>query len=527
MTAIVPEMKSGPKPPIDTRGSDALLALLAATIGLIVRISAPFQASFPLNDGGLFYRMILDLQANGFVLPIFTTYNASNIPFAYPPLAFYLTGLISSVFRLDVLTLMRVLPALLSTACIPVFYFLGRQIMKAGQGSALAATFAFAFVPRGFEWQIMGGGLTRALGFVFGLLTLYHAHRLFSSRNAAREIFPTFLFGALTVLSHPEATLQTALAVLIFYVFLDRSLKGGLRALATGLAIVIASAPWWATVISQHGLNPFLAAATAARTGTTVDLAARIFLTFQFNFTEEPYLQLIAIFGLIGLFATLARREFLLPVWVIAPLFLEPRSAPQFMVIPLAMLAGIGLIDVVVPGLQRLADLPSKLMSRAVAGFLIFAFVYLLFAAYLVGSKLASSLTLQPSEREALSWVRLNTPRDSRFVLLTGAGPLVDPLAEWFPALTVQKSLDTVFGTEWLANESFAGALSGYEMLQQCLDQNELCLQSWAAESGQGYSYVLIRRQSFDPLLVQSLRRSAAYKLIYESATILIFEKIV
>jgi hypothetical protein len=519
-------LQSEPRPPADAGNSDLILALLATVIGLVVRASAPLQATFPLNDGGLFYRMILDLQANRFVLPPFTTYNFSNIPFAYPPLAFYATGLLASIFHLDVLELIRVLPSLLSSASVPVYYFLSRQVLRSGQGLALVATLAFALVPRGFDWQIMGGGITRALGFVFGLATLFYVHRLFSHDGFSGQIFPPMIFGALTVLSHPEASVQTALAVLIFYLVLDRSRQGALQSLAVALGILFLTSPWWATVLLQHGIDPFLASASAVQNGTSFNLATRIYLTLQFNFTEEPFLQLIAVFGLIGLFSALMRREYLLPLWLVAPLLLEPRSAPQFMVIPLGMLASLGLVQVVLVGLRVNQQLPARLAGRLIGGVLVFLFIYALYSSYLVGLNLAASLELQPADRDALGWVRTNTPVNSRFILLTRGGPLVDPLAEWFPALTNQKSLNTVFGTEWLREEPFDGVMKRYETLQLCLNRDEVCLQEWAAANEQNYSYVLIDRRGFDPVLAVSLRNSPAYKLVYESSKILIFQKI-
>ncbi len=54
----------------------------------------PFVGTdFPLNDGGLFATMIQDLVNNRLLLPASTTYNGLDIPFAYPPLAFYVAAL--------------------------------------------------------------------------------------------------------------------------------------------------------------------------------------------------------------------------------------------------------------------------------------------------------------------------------------------------------------------------------------------------------------------------------------------------
>ena len=65
---------------------------------------------FPLNDGGMFLVMIRDLRLNGFALPAFTSYNLSNIPFAYPPLGLY-AGAILNLLGVRELDILKWLPA--------------------------------------------------------------------------------------------------------------------------------------------------------------------------------------------------------------------------------------------------------------------------------------------------------------------------------------------------------------------------------------------------------------------------------
>ncbi len=511
-------------PAPNTPASDALFAALAALIGLIVRLAAPLSASFPLNDGGLFYQMILDLQANHFRLPAFTTYNSAHIPFAYPPFAFYFAGGLASVFHLDLLGILRILPPVISSLGIPAFYYLARRIVRSGQETSFVATLAFALTPRAFEWQIMGGGITRSFGMLFALLTLSALFDVFS-RHTPRHIFALLLWGTLTVLSHPEAVAQTLLLALILYLVRDHSPKGAIYALACAAGILAFSAPWWTTMLARYGLDPFLAVSAAARDGTFVDFPARLFLTFQFNFSDEIQLPFIAVLGLIGLFTELSKREFLLPLWVTAPLFFEPRSAPQFMVIPLGMLAGIGLVDVLLPALRRVSENQPRASMLAVGGFVAYLFLYLLLSAYLLGSNIANSVTLKPSDRAAFAWVKENTPAGSRFMILTGAGAVTDPVAEWFPALAKRKSVNTIFGLEWLRAVSFRKEIEQYYALQSCLDQEVGCLQRWVQETGSGFTHVLVHKKGSEYLLLASLQHSPDYQLIYDTPTIAIFEK--
>jgi hypothetical protein len=58
--------------------------------------------------------MVEDLIASGFRLPIYTEYNQLNIPFAYPPLPFYLAGFVSRYLRVPLIEVIRWLPTLIS-----------------------------------------------------------------------------------------------------------------------------------------------------------------------------------------------------------------------------------------------------------------------------------------------------------------------------------------------------------------------------------------------------------------------------
>jgi hypothetical protein len=250
-----------------------------------------------------------------------------------------------------------------------------------------------------------------------------------------------------------------------------------------------------------------------------------VLLSFEFDFTEEIYLPLIALFGLIGLFAALGRRQYVLPLWVTLPLLLEPRSAPQYMVIPLAMLAGVGLAEVVLPGLRSATAASDRARAKIIAVFLVYLLFYALLSGYLVGFRIVQSMTLQPDERSALLWVGENASPQARFIILSGGGPVSDPLAEWFPALSDRRSLNTIFGLEWVRAVSFRRAMDQYEDLQQCMDRDAQCLTEWESAHGQSFTDVMIRKKDGGPALFHALRSDVRYTLIYDTPLIAIFER--
>jgi hypothetical protein len=230
----------------------------AIILGVFIRIYAAWKAGFPMVDGGMFLVMARDLQASHYFLPLVTSYNHIQIPYAYPPLGFYLLAGINGLFGTNLLSLLQWLPAIFSALTIPAFALLAHRILGTNVRAALA-TLIYGLTPQAFEWQLMGGGLTRALGAIFASLVLYFAIRMFREKSN-KMLAGTILMGALTIISHPEWALQAATGGILVWWFFGRNKAGSLRALAAGLGIIILSAPWWATVAARHGLGIFLTA---------------------------------------------------------------------------------------------------------------------------------------------------------------------------------------------------------------------------------------------------------------------------
>jgi len=519
------------------RASFALVFFLTV-IGLAVRISAPQSASFPLNDGGLFYRMILDLQANHLALPSHTTYNNAAIPFAYPPFAFYVYALISSASHISLLKLMQFLPSIVSALTIPAFYLLATEILVSKTQSGLAAL-AFAFVPRGFDWLIMGGGVTRSLGLLFALLAMRQAYLLFS-RSSNRPVPAMIGLGALVLLTHPEAAVHTAIGAIYFYLWKDRSLKGLMRAAMVAAGILLVTSPWWFAVIASHGLDPFRGVVSAAKQDSYNTLVGLIVL-FRFNFTDEPHIALFTVFALVGLFTLLAKGKPQLPLWFLLLYTLEPRGGPLFMMIPMAMFAGVGLDQTLLPGLRGLNGLNNEptetppdgaadegwshnlLAGRTARIFIITIFLYTSLSAFEVAANIKFNSTLTNADLDALSWVKQNTPPGSKFAVVTQGLPLNDATSEWFPALTERTSLATVFGYEWVNDGNFGARVKNYQALQACATQDIDCLDRWAQDIGQPISYIYLRIATAQPSINFHLSDSADYKAVYETPTVVIF----
>ena len=162
-------------------GDDWAKLILGMTIllGLIVRVYPVLMRSFPLNDGGMFLVMIRELRANGFALPAFTSYNLSSIPFAYPPLGLYLAAFLN-VLGFDELSILRWMPVAINASSIPGFYLMANEFLRDRPRAAVATAF-YALTAGTYDWQIMGGGVTRAPGMLFLILSMWAMLRMFAS----------------------------------------------------------------------------------------------------------------------------------------------------------------------------------------------------------------------------------------------------------------------------------------------------------------------------------------------------------
>ncbi|HMB22689.1 MAG TPA: glycosyltransferase family 39 protein, partial [Anaerolineales bacterium] len=270
-----------------------LLLFLAIVFGTYMRFNPTMLAGFPINDGGMFAVMVDDLKNSHYLLPAFTTYNHLSIPYAYPPLGFYLGRIAADLFGLSAVQVLRWVPAFFASLSIPAFYLLAARLLKNKYYAAISTLF-FAMMPRALSWFVMGGGLTRSPGQFFMLLTLATVIRIYEE-NRRRDIFLAGILGGLAVLSHPEAAVHTFVSAVFLWLMLSRKKIAFINSVFVGMVVLVVTAPWWVTVIRYHGIGPLL---NGAQTGQK--LLAVFHLVF-FVFTEEPYATVIAVLGLIGI----------------------------------------------------------------------------------------------------------------------------------------------------------------------------------------------------------------------------------
>ena len=523
------QRRNTPSSPLSREDTANLILLASVIFGAWFRFMPAWMAGFPLNDGGMFYSMTTDLLANKFIPPAYTTYNLLDIPFAYPPLAFYIGAGLSSLLGVSGIEILRWLPALVNGLSVPVFYLLAKEITRDKLKGSLASL-AFAFTPHLTPWLSSGGGLTRSFGFVFLILTTLFTIKLFRSGNI-KFVWIAAIVGSLAILSHPEAGLYAASFAILAWFLNSPSLKKAFHASLVALGVVILAGSWYALVIHLHGVEPVL---SALSTGGHLFLS--VFKILNINYlTGEPYLSLFSAIGVLGLIFLIISKEYFAPLMLLVIFVVEPRSAHILGNIPLAIGSGALVVDVMLPALQH-AD-KTKNTNRGATLFLVLITPYIFVNATIAALSFSQN-HVPVGEQEAMIWARNNTPEESQFAVLNSENEAwCDSSGEWFPAIAERHSLSTLQGREWLIANSYNEFATHRSGLHACIESDVSCLERELEYFGGNVDYVYIALQTPTrncntvspaeriPPLVLSLQSSPAYSKEYSSPEAVIYKK--
>lgn len=507
--------------------------LLATLLGAIICGYFVFQANFPLNDGGMFFSMVRDLEANHFILPAFTSYNEAAIPFAYPPLAFYCVGFLHVFLKIDLIQLFRFFPLVFAVLAIPAFYLLSTQLLEK-KTQQILAIFLYAVFPPAYTWQIMGGGVTRAPAWFFALLGLFFFMRYLHGKKRLDLVWIA-VFTALTALTHLEMAWFLALTYLTMYLFFCPSLRSLGELALTGLGALLLASPWWGTVLASHGIQTFRAALGSGGFTLTSPLA----FILSMGGADKMSLSFIAFLAVIGIFIESRRRNWFLFLWLLVLIFLDPRSSQRVAAMPMVMLAAVALASFFAwlgnrgQVKDELSTPENLLLQRPVSIVFLVLLIYALFLnIYSLYSGQSYLESLNQENRQAMAWVKTNIPAESRFVVLDFPyGWFSDMTAEWFPALSGRKSVLTAQGLEWLPGQASAAAQNLAEV-SNCKMNGLDCFEKWAKDKHLGLAYVYFSTNSqgyyapakYTSTLESEMSISGSYELVFSNEDVRIYK---
>lgn len=497
--------------------SDRYWLVLAMIPGILATAAYMFSSPYPGYGAGLYTKIAVEIQAVGYALPTHISgYTAGGVPFAYPPLQFYLLAILLDI-GFNPVVIARILPAIAVIAVQLPIYLLTRDLTNSRPAAAVA-TAMVTLQPQVLQWHISAGGVVRAYAFLYAFIAIYAGYHVFTSTNPRAVVVGAVAFG-LTLLTHPTYTLFVVASYLLFWVVLSRNLDGLIRGALVGLGGIVIASPWIWWVVATHGVGIFTAAA-----GTHGGIGGGLNTSFM---SVTPYHLLI----LTALGYLSVRREYLLVTWVVvaAVLFQQPRFSYTVGGIALAA-AGYDLA-IRARFFGRLQAYSLGRLDRRAIGTIFLIIGISLGGVYVSSEFISQSDPLTPpfiddSSISAMQWAKDETRPEATFVVLGDS-------AEWFPVLAGRTILIGPWGVEWEGDGPYERQITAFETVSVC--QTARCVEQISASMGTAPDYVYVPRSQYTirghntvtfGAVERSFDRSPNWERAYENEGVVIYRAV-
>jgi hypothetical protein len=347
----------------------------------------------------------------------------------------------------------------------------------------------------------------------------------------------------MTAVSHLGTVPFLVFSSALMWLACGRHRVGVVGSVAAAALAAAVSAPWWVSVVVQHGVGPFLAASATGGSifrGLSIEGALGTLSHFGLG-TSEPVLSLIGMLGVVGFFYSLTARDWLLPTWWIVIVVMDARQGSTFSTAPISLLAGVAVAHLLLPAMRRAwgAEPPGTLRGSpgrhgwrpevVLSCFALFSAATVLLRLPNLAGGLPDLVGLTAAERDALTWLRRGTPASARILVVSGSPWEIDLHSEWLPVIARRKSVATVQGYEWLPRGQFIAKKREYVELQGCAGWDTECVEAWARRTGQTYDYLYVpRRPNRDCCgqLLRSLERTPGYERVYDGRGAAVYHRL-
>lgn len=516
---------------------DRLWLAIALSVGGLVYISYLLTHTHPAYEGGLYLQMAEEIVQNGYALPErIPYYLEGGIPFAYPPLMFYVIAVIIDFTSIDPVMLELYGPGLVMIAYLIPYYFIAKELLGSSRKAGLASVF-FAVTPPVLRWHISAGGIVRAPAVLLMLTGMYVGLRIFRTKDRRKMwVFLGTILFTLTMLTHPVYTVFFGGSYLLLFAFYDRTWHGLLCGAVVAVGGIVLTAPWWFQIANTHGIDIYLTA-SGTHTGLTGGyhrLKSRFVYPLWDMNVVTPFYATAFVGGIYALF----RRRYFLPVWMVTASYVIGKQ--RFTFVAGSMLSAMFVVEVVMPVMRTIDvdldfDVPVVTGRRRTISVVIA--IALTVGAVWTGVAFAGSglnithadSTTQPQtvssdDLQAMEWIRNNTAQSADFVVLSDT-------AEWLPYYTERTVLVSPWGSEWTSTSGYYEEYNLYKDLSTCSNTDCLRILLGVTERQPDYLYVpiegyTVHGDEYSPRvdMIRSMTTSEQYEMKYENDSVMIFE---
>jgi hypothetical protein len=424
---------------------------------------------------------------------------------------FYLIAVLND-FGVGKLAIMRFLPGILMTLSVVPFYLLASVLLNSKYQVGLA-TLLYSLASHSFVTYLGASGMVRSGALFFFLSGVYGSWQLFANKNS-RWLIPSGILFGLVMLSHPSITVRLVLSYILMYLVFNRTSKGILSGTLVALIGLLISAPWFLTVLSIHGTDPYIAAFRTFQSfssrSSPVEFVYNIAL-YQAGLgqptTTAPSGQIVWYVTLLGSVYLVSKKKFFLPLWFVVTGVLG--AAVNMALYAQSMIAAAFFIN----GFSSTSDIISSkeiTFESVVIGLFLLSIVTSTFF-FSLNTAVDMTETLSDDKVEGMEWVANNTDETDTFVVTGG-------VEEWFPLFTHRTILVARWGAEWKGPDEYHSHNQMRISLRRC-DESD-CVTTLLNRNDLEPDYLV----TGDSPLRQSLNNSSMYSIQYSNSDLAVFE---
>ena len=477
------------------------------TLWLTIIFAAPMLFSsailnkLPLGFAGLYTQMSEQIANSNFHLPLQTPYyGPGGIPFAYPPLGFYLMAIFLKLGGSAWVYLRFAPPVFSLLALIPLF-LLTRRISKSNWGGFTAALLA-ALSYYLYYQHTESGGIVRGLAFGFGLLALYFFDRMIESCRWRDATLAGIFFG-LTVLTHLGYAFYFALWMWV-WVITNPKWRNWLMAGAVGVMSIVVISPWLVVMLTRYGTSIFVNALLSHGNVSFLSLIqhpSSFFPTLRYNLQSIIGSPLLLILVMAGLLCLIIKKKFTLSVLLLLVAIIFPDGNRFISTVSFII---VGYLVASIYSLLKSTHSIKNIPVEKLIFFVLFIGVFTPFYTKSL-SILANQHPLINQEMIDVGiFMRERTRSDAIYVELFQN----DDDAEWLPYLTQREPVLSQWGSEWLGTYEIQTTQG--QALGRCQEQQDLvCMENQFISIGRRPDYIIIdNRIDLQQLSAQLLENS-------------------
>jgi hypothetical protein len=492
-----------------------LMSLLLIFLFALTLRAFPYLAGWPitlpLNGGGLYYQFSINILEQGMSYPwTIDYYTANGLPFAYPPLMFFLSAILSKYTPLSLYQLHIISPPIISALAIFPTYFLFSQIESEKVSiiaAAITAVSPFIILP-----TVAGEGFIEATAILLVPLAGAIILICYNKENLLYAIIAGFISGV-TILATPGGALGLAILGLLISIRelistnIDKIVI--IKTACIAILTLAVSSIWWGTVIHRYGLSTLL---NGLSSKTDLLISLQQIAGFSI-FSQESFV--FYGFAFIGLLICYLTDRYFLLSWII--LYRLMGEINYLVVIPGALISAIVLVEFIWPSIKTLFKNEEAVLSASKLNYIsvVLIVVLLIHSGGHALSAVSSDYTGdQDARANDMSVIRSSQdlPPDAKIAV-------IDPvrswwLMDWAPAISKHTVVNTPYGSEWTGEIDKLQQLStDLNNIRDYQDLRGIMLD----EEYPSFNYIYIDRDRIGEWIFQELSKSEKITVVYEN----------